>query len=470
MSDNRPIPGGRDRIDREVLSVQALQSRLQRHLASYGYQPVDVPLLERADLYLRKLGSQVAALMFTVTDHRGDRLALRPEFTGSVVRCYINQAADLALPVRWQYTGPVFRDREPAGAALRQFTQFGCELIGAAGPRADAELLAAAADSLRVLGAPNPRLVIGHAGLAPALLAGLELSERARIYITSHLDLVRSGPDGLERLQDAVMAMESAAIPDAAEGPRSASATSLIEWFLDEHTTRPTGRRSSEQIVRRFRQKVMGVDTPERLERGLALVRALSEVTASPSEALNKGERILKEFQLPTAPLQALRDVLERLEAYDLGGVEVKVDLGLHRPLGYYTGMVFELYASADGPVVGGGGRYDGLVRALGGDDVATLGFAFELERLEQELTDGTEAAPPPGITLVASRTEADFPAAVAHAAHLRASGQVVEVETTHGSEDLRVEYCRARGIAKVVLVSAGSVREIAVAPERQYV
>ena len=103
MSDSNPILGSRDRIEREVASIQALQSRLQRHLASYGYVPVDVPLLERSDLYLRKLGSQMAALMFNMTDHRGERLSLRPEFTGSVVRCFIDQAERLNLPVRWQY-------------------------------------------------------------------------------------------------------------------------------------------------------------------------------------------------------------------------------------------------------------------------------------------------------------------------------------------------------------------------------
>ena len=130
------------------------------------------------------------------------------------------------------------------------------------------------------------------------------------------------------------------------------SATSLIQWFLAEGTNRPTGRRSSDQIVRRFRQKVLGADTPERLSQALDLLRALAGVLAAPAVALQRGEEIAAQFNLEAAPLASLRSVLDLLAAYQLKGVDVQVDLGLNRPLGYYTGLVFELYADEEGSAI----------------------------------------------------------------------------------------------------------------------
>jgi histidyl-tRNA synthetase len=85
--------------------------------------------------------------------------------------------------------------------------------------------------------------------------------------------------------------------------------------------------------------------------------------------------------------LEALADALSKSEIPD---DRIAVDLGLARGFAYYTGAVFELVGRADdGPVsLGGGGRYDGLVRTLGGDeDVPALGFAYTLDRVVDLLT-----------------------------------------------------------------------------------
>jgi len=467
-SISAPVPGSRDRINQEVAIAQALQSTLQRHLASYGYRMADLPLLERTDLYLRKLGSEVAARMFGLTDQRGDRLSLRPEFTGSVIRAYLGHAG-APLPIRWQYCGPVFRDRDAANGDLRQFTQLGCELIGATGPRADAELIAAAACGLQAVGVIRPRIVIGHAGLAPALLAELGISERARLYIAAHLDLVREGPAGVEALRSELLDLSR---PPAELGidldAGRAAATSLIQWFLAEGTKRSTGRRTSDDIVRRFRDKVLGADTPVQLERAISLVRQLTAVVAAPAEALRQGEAVAAAFGLAAQPLAELRQVVELLAAHDLEGVHLQVDLGLHRPLGYYTGVVFELYGN-DGAALGGGGRYDGLVRALGGGDVAALGFAYEVERLEASFAAIAATGSAPSGVLVVAATDADYPAAVRQAQTLRDTGASVELEVTSRTETERTAYCRTAGIARVLTVSATGVAEAAIQTERQY-
>ena len=72
----------------------------------------------------------------------------------------------------------------------------------------------------------------------------------------------------------------------------------------------------------------------------------------------------------------------------------LSLDVGLARGIAYYTGAIFEMYAGPEGgPSLGGGGRYDGLVRALGGDDVPAMGFAYNMESVLEALTGACEAA-----------------------------------------------------------------------------
>ncbi len=456
-----PLPGTWDRSQEELAGLQNAQRRLQALLWSYGYGEVEVPVLERTDLYLRKLGSQLASLMFTLTDQYGERLCLRPEFTGSVIRSYIHQTADLALPLRWQYCGPVFRD---GPGQRRQFTQLGAELIGSGTPGAEAELLALACQGLTLMGAPSPRLLLGHAGLIPSLFKSIGLSERSRLYLMGHLDLFKEGDAGLEQLRTGLGELQLTP-PDGMPLPNVSSPAAddtlgLLQWFLQVGANRPTGRRSSQEIIGRFRMKHQSLDNPADLERALQLGVAVSRVRATPSAALQEMESILNRFELECPVLQELRSVLTNLEAFQLDGVAIEVDFGLSRSLGYYTGIIFELYADG-GRAVGGGGRYDDLIPALGGpSDVPALGFAYTVENLLAACGPQVMISSAPRATLVVPETASDFPEAVRQADRLRAEGEVVVMEVEPRTEAERQAYCKQAGIVHVMLVTAAGVKE----------
>lgn len=468
-----PLAGTRDLGQQELAELQSAQQKLQGMLSSYGYGPVEVPMLERADLYLRKLGSQMAGQMFTFPDQEGERLCLRPEFTGSVIRSYIHHAQELKLPLRWQYCGSVFRDSPPGQGQLRQFTQLGAELIGSGTPRAAAELLALACQGLKLSGAPKPRLVLGHAGLVPSLLEELGVSERTRLYLASHLGLLREGVKGLEQLQQGlqelrVSPLETPEDPDQAPGKGALEDTlGLLEWFLRVGATRPTGRRAPGEIIGRFRAKYQYADQPQDIARALALAAELSAVRESPAKALQEGAAIAGRYRLTFPLLQELEAVVNTLQAFQLEGVTIQVDLGLTRPLGYYTGIVFELYAGEPSRPVGGGGRYDDLVPALGGpSNVPALGFAYTLEEL---LASGSSAAlstrpGAPESVLVVPERDADFPEAVRQAERFRAQGHTAILEVESRSEAERLRYCQSAGIGRVVVVGASNLQEVSVA------
>ena len=115
---------------------------------------------------------------------RGRELALRPEFTASVARYYVEHAQAEPLPARYRYCGPVFRYENPQAGRSRQFTEFGCELLGASGALADVEIIALALDGLRLAGVQRPRLVLGHIGVVIDFLAGLAIDQRAQDWLT----------------------------------------------------------------------------------------------------------------------------------------------------------------------------------------------------------------------------------------------------------------------------------------------
>ncbi|MBI2886727.1 MAG: ATP phosphoribosyltransferase regulatory subunit [Chloroflexi bacterium] len=473
---SEPVPGTSDLLAGDISLLRDLAHRLQRFLEGHGYALVDVPVLERTELYLRKLGSQVAALMFTLADQRGERLSLRPEYTGSIIRSYLHHAGALATPVRWQYCGPVFRDHIQASQQPRQFTQLGVELIGAAGSAADAELLALAVQGLEAQALPAPQLVIGHAGLVAGLLRSFQLSERVRLHLAGHVELLRQGPTGRERLRQSLLELCSG---EAERSPvqglaldqlEAGEAAALLGRLLREGTVRPTGRRTSEEILRRFQAKLHSADNPEHLEQALSLVAELATVCAAPEVALAQGRKIIQRFRLDSEPLAELEAACTLLQAFPLEPQAIRIDLGLTRPLGYYTGIVFEMRAGlGEGRLVGGGGRYDGLVRALGGpQEVPALGFAYTLEHLAGLLRETGTVAATAGehALLVVPAEAADFPRAVRYAADQRARGRPAILEVVARSEEARQRYCRAAGISLIALVGATAATETPVAEE----
>ncbi|MSQ26681.1 MAG: hypothetical protein EXR51_00870 [Dehalococcoidia bacterium] len=464
LEECAPIRGAHDLSERDVAALHLTQERLQGILVGHGYERVDVPVLEHSDLYLRKLGSRVAARLFNVTDQRGERLSMRPEFTGSVIRSYIRSASSLPLPVRWQYCGPVFRDDEAGGPDVaRQFTQLGVELIGAGGPRADAEVIAAACGGVDHLGLGPARLIIGHSGIVPRLLEGMQLSDRVRMYLAGHLDLARQGVDGVNQLRTGLEEVRTRpGSPPSGSDPGfetgAGSDTDLMAWLLGQGTTSTTGRRTTEEIVRRFRTKAQGTDNPAQVERALDLVAALSAVQAAPEVALARGRSVVQQFGLDPGAFDELAALLECLQPFSIGSTSISVDLGLTRALGYYTGVVFEMFSERvqSGPL-GGGGRYDGLVRALGGErDVPALGYAFTVERL-------LEAAdrPLPGVaaqaakTLVAPRVAAALSHAVRMVEAERRAGRVCLLELEDRPDEARKAFCIAAGITRLVSVDS---------------
>ena len=465
MATIRRLNGTRDLAPQEWRKLSIIQRRLETFLDRRGYEVVSTPVLESTDLFLRKSGGELAARMYSFTDPSGRRVSLRPEFTSSMVRAYVEGALDAQLPLRMQYSGSVFRyDRDESGP--REFYQFGAELLGADSTAAGAESMAFAVQGLSALGVRGHRLRIGHLGVVNGMLEALRLSERARVFLLGSLASLRSAAaDAGGKEQVRVRATELGLLrgdgrrdlSDLAQRLEAKDAREMVEGFLSEAVTTTIGQRNPEEVFMRYLRKLRDTEDPARIQQALEFASSLANISGQPKLVLPRLQSLLAEYGLPSTLLKPVQDLVRELEAYDLAGVPLVLDLGLARGIAYYTGFVFEVeHPKVNGtPSLGGGGRYDGLVKALGGSkDVPALGYAYAIDRVAELVPDdfgGDEPQPATRVLVVAA--EATMQEAVATAERLRAQGIPAELDIVSKTEAAAARYAKRRGITTVMRV-----------------
>lgn len=167
------IPEGtRYHLPPEAKLRRELAERMQGLFYTWGYEPVELPALEIYDP-----GHALAERSFKLVDKTGDVLALRSDFTTALAQML--QSFPLAhSPARLQYAGLVWlREADAELGRVREYTQFGPELIGVSSPEADAEILEMAAEALGVLGFEGAKIEIGLPSLVRDLLEGTGLPQ-----------------------------------------------------------------------------------------------------------------------------------------------------------------------------------------------------------------------------------------------------------------------------------------------------
>ena len=151
----RRIRGTQDIFGDEQRRFAHVLSTFERVRALYCFQRVDIPVFESTAVFARSLGETtdvVSKEMYTFEDRGGDSLTLRPEFTAGIARAYLTEGWQQFAPLKLTTGGPVFRYERPQKGRFRQFHQIDAEVIGAAEPAADVELLVLADQLLRELG------------------------------------------------------------------------------------------------------------------------------------------------------------------------------------------------------------------------------------------------------------------------------------------------------------------------------
>lgn len=150
------LRGFKDIVPADQDPWRLVRSTAEHFAEAYGFGEITLPVLEETALFNRSIGKQtdiVEKEMFTFADQSEGSISLRPEATASVVRAYINHGMlNLPQPVKLYYWGPMFRRERPQAGRLRQFNQFGLEVLGDSNPVLDAELINLTYNFFRQLG------------------------------------------------------------------------------------------------------------------------------------------------------------------------------------------------------------------------------------------------------------------------------------------------------------------------------
>jgi histidyl-tRNA synthetase len=319
----RPIRGTQDMLGDSADRFAHVVETFERVRKLYGFKRIEVPVFEATAVFSRSLGETtdvVSKEMYTFEDRGGDSLTLRPEFTAGIARAYITEGWQQYAPLKVATHGPLFRYERPQKGRYRQFHQLDAEIIGAAEPLADAELLIFADQLLKELG------------------------------ITEGVTLT------LNTLGDSET--------------REAWRQALVAHFEDNR-----GDLSEDSQERLLKNPLRILDSKDPRDRPIA--DAAPEIDAHmSSEAGAFFEAVVK--------------------GLDAAGVAWTRNARLVRGLDYYRHTAFEFVTDrlgAQGTVLGGG-RYDGLIEALGGPHTPAVGWAAGIERLGMLLSNRPVATP----------------------------------------------------------------------------
>ena len=151
----QPVRGTQDMFGETEERFAHVVATFERVRRLYGFKGLQLPVIEPTAVFSRSLGEAtdvVSKEMYSFEDRGGDSITLRPEFTAGIARAYLTNGWQQHAPMKVSVHGPLFRYERPQKGRYRQFHQIDAEIIGAAEPAADVELLVMADQLLKELG------------------------------------------------------------------------------------------------------------------------------------------------------------------------------------------------------------------------------------------------------------------------------------------------------------------------------
>lgn len=303
--------GTYDILPEQSTKWQLMEETLKQTASDFGYREIRTPIFEHTELFERGVGETsdiVSKEMYTFRDKADRSITLRPEGTASCARAFVEHGFyNGLLPVKWYYSGPMFRYDRPQTGRFRQFHQFGVEAFGSDSPFLDAEVIILMMEIFKRLGLRELQLHINSVGCSVC-------RPQHRKELISFLTPIKA-----ELCQDC----------------------------------------QQRYLVNPLRV----LDCKNRSCR--------AAIAGSPHLAASLCPDC-------TSHYQQVRTALAVNE------IEFVQDDNLVRGLDYYTNTAFEVHVPSLGAqsAIGGGGRYNGLVKVCGGPDVPGIGFALGMERI----------------------------------------------------------------------------------------
>ncbi len=312
-----PVKGTRDFYPPDMARRNWIIDGWKRVSVRNGFEEYDGPIFEYLKMFQIKSGDEIVEQLFSLTDRGGRELALRPEITPTLARMVNQQISSLPRPIKWFSVPRLFRAERPQKGRLREFFQWNVDIIGVDDVLADAEVIFCALDYLQEVGLTPADIVvkISSREMLAALLLTIGVAE-------SELEDLYAVLDKRSRL------------------PGDTFEQMLVEKVPDENK----------------RKKIFELMAVESIEQ----INDLLDLTDAAKESVDE-----------------LKHLFELLGVMGVADFCV-FDISTVRGLAYYTGIVYEIYDKAgELRAIGGGGRYDNLLKQFGGPAIPATGFGI---------------------------------------------------------------------------------------------
>ncbi len=313
------LKGMHDILPQDQIYWDKIKESVKKMADNFGYQRIDPPILEKAVLFERTVGDGtdiVEKEMYTFYTKGKERVVLRPEFTASIARSYLEQGLSRwPKPVKLYSIGSVFRHENPQAGRYREHHQIDFEVFGRKDPLLDAQVILLADIILQKLGIKNYHLAVNSIGCPKCRKAYLR----------------------------------------------------TLTNYLKQYRT----KLCSDCKRRLVKNPLRVLDCKQ--EKCQPYIEGAPQIINSLCENCHDHFKAMLEY-------------LDELE------LQYVIDPSLVRGLDYYNRTVFEFVPDSDSgdkilsASLAGGGRYDGLVRQLGGKKTPAVGFGMGIERLVEEL------------------------------------------------------------------------------------
>lgn len=323
----RVLKGFRDFLPAGERERQRITGVLTRVFTSFGFEPIDTPILEYTEILLGKGGGETDKQVYRFNDQGGRDVAMRFDLTVPFARYMAQHLHELPLPFKRFHIGKVFRGENTQRGRYREFVQCDFDIVGTSDLSADFEIVLLMVRSFEAMGVPNMRVHLSHRGVFNKLLAALGASEHSEEILRTVDKMRKIGTDEVHALLRDLAGDEV-----ASSVLRFVSRAGTNEETLDA-------------------MRALSPDAGEELDRLEQVLRCAAEV-----------------------------GIADR----------VVLDPSITRGLDYYTGIVFETFLT-ELPEIGSvcsGGRYDNLAGLYTNRSLPGVGASIGLDRLMAALSE----------------------------------------------------------------------------------
>lgn len=391
MIDLQPVKGTRDFFPEEMRLRNWLFEIWRSASVQAGFEEYDTCVLEHEDLYIRKAGDEISKQLFSFEDKSGRRLSLRPEMTPSLARLVLQHNKSLSFPIKWFSMPQCFRYERMTKGRRREHFQWNADIIGQPHILAEAEILMLLISACESMGLTKKEF---------------------NVFINDR------------RILNAILTQIN--VPEALH--------STVLVILDKRD-----KISSEALVAMLEDTGMSAKQVGQLNEYLS----------------NTDLKDLEGNLSDTTGVEQLHSLMDMMDTAGCSGY-LKFDISIVRGLSYYTGAVFEVNSpEKTHRAICGGGRYDSLLSAFGGETVPAVGFGFgDVVVLDvlKEMGRFPELPRKLDYTIIPFASE-QMGIALKIAAELRMRGSVVDCNFSMKKMKKTMRQANESGAAKAILL-----------------